>query len=88
MNEPIQPTVKVPISKAKFYDYMTKDEAKKATSGTSKGAAPQLLRTLFVVSNVRDSELMSMAQFFMDMGEEEVISHILLTKNTLTTIGN
>lgn len=88
MNEPIQPTVKVPISKAKFYGYMTKDEAKKAASGTSKGPTPQLLRTLCVVSNVRDSELMSLAQFFMDMGEEEVISHILLTKNTLATVGN
>lgn len=81
MSEVTKKTVKVPISKAKFYGYLTEQEQK-------SGGEPKLLRTVCIASDVRDQELPTLAYFFMEMGEEEVISHILVTKNTLNSITN
>jgi len=80
MAQQVKTTVKVPISKAKFYGYLRANDA--------KTGAPKLLRTVCIASEVRNSELTTLAHFFMELGEEEVISHILVEKNTLESIGN
>lgn len=78
-------TIKVPISKAKFYGYLTKQEAALDLQMT-KRKGPQLLRTMFIASEIRDTDLEALAKFFVEMGEEEVISDILVTKNTKTSL--
>ena len=72
------------MSKAKFYGYMTAQD-RKPTEGDKK-VVPTLLRTLNVKAKVREDELTALADFFMEMGEEEIISHVLVTKNTLTSV--
>lgn len=84
MSTDTNPAVKVPISKAKFYGYQTAQE-RKALEGT-KNSGPKLLRTLNVTPDARVVELSALAHFFMEMGEEEIISHVLVTKNTLNNV--
>lgn len=84
MSTVTSPSVKVPMSKAKFYGYMTAQD-RKPTEGDKK-VVPTLLRTLNVKAKVREDELTALADFFMEMGEEEIISHVLVTKNTLTSV--
>lgn len=81
MVEKNKPTVKVPISKVKFYGYKTLND--KTLAENTKNGRPELLRTVFVKADVRDTELTALASFFTEIGKEEVISHILVTKNTL-----
>jgi len=87
MVDKVKTRVKVPISKAKFFGYVTNQD-KQLDEQNPKGKGPMLLRTMTIGHEITTNDLSNLAKFFLTVGEEEYISHILITKNTLQPLDN